>query len=100
MDRLRVLPLYHARLFTHRLAVHHRGVLIILFRKTSGEGPLRICIVMAAAALGVSMALAPSVRAGVSIEEAQQLNANLTPMGAERAGNAQEIGRASCRERV
>src|SRR5258708_26755788 len=44
---------------------------------------------MAAAALGVSMALAPSVRAGVSIEEAQQLNANLTPMGAERAGNAQ-----------
>ena len=50
---------------------------------------MRICVVMAAAALGASMGLAPSARAAVSVEEAQQLNANLTPMGAERAGNAQ-----------
>src|SRR4249920_3192977 len=44
---------------------------------------------MAAVALGASMGLAPYARAAVSVEEAQQLNTNLTPMGAERAGNAQ-----------
>src|SRR5258708_39347390 len=44
---------------------------------------------MAAAALGAVLGLTPCARAAVSSEEAQQLNANLTRMGAERAGNAQ-----------
>jgi hypothetical protein len=44
---------------------------------------------IALAMLGASLVLSGSARAGVSIEEARQLNMNLTPMGAERAGNAE-----------
>src|ERR1017187_1291352 len=39
--------------------------------------------------IGAAIILAPSAWAAVSVEEARQLNTNLTPMGAERAGNAE-----------
>jgi len=50
---------------------------------------VQVGVIIAAATLGAAIVLAPCARAAVSAEEAQQLRTNLTPIGAERAGNAE-----------
>ena len=48
-----------------------------------------VCRIITAAAISVLIIVAASAQAAVSVDEARQLYTKLTPMGSERAGNAE-----------